>query len=1246
MKHEAPPTFLALDLDIRGTNLIEASAGTGKTWTIAALFLRLVLLEHMAVDKILVVTFTNAATAELKTRLRARLDDALRELQGLNDGDSALADLQAAYLAREDLRKKEPHLPEFEDFLLEVLKLALTQEAPSRLRLRLQAAINQFDHAGIFTIHGFCQRVLREFAFLCQVPFQMELADDTSAAQLRLAADFWRKHVVTDPLRAQICVSTDLTPQSALARIRKWFARTDLQADSFVLTECEHSLDEVNQRLDTLAQDLSVCLPELADTFWKLHPRLNGNSYRKTGFEGLFAQLAELLPTQAWHVLDSKSLERYSKFAPEALIQATKKTETPLSDAESHAFTRLLDVVALLAAKNAANQVVFEQIHVDLWAYVLPKWREEKQRLQQLGFDDLLTDVATALQDPEHGQALAMRISEQMWQVALIDEFQDTDPLQYGIFDTLFRAHHKPVFLVGDPKQAIYRFRGADIHAYLQAKYDADAHHTLDTNRRTHQTLVKSVNALFLNKDKPFVLDNIDYIDVHASREHSKLSANDAPLVVQWLMQDGEDSLNKDKARQRSAEYCAADIARHLALSQQGKLTYKEGLLQAKHIAVLVRTHNEGEKVREVLSKEHGISSVILSRDSVFASAHALPVLTLLQWWQNPQQQGLLRSVLASALLAYRSSDLQRLNQVEHQSELIGWMEDALQAQQLWQKRGIYAAWQMFDHKRGISADLLRRGDKRGLTNVQQLFELLAHEADERFGAESLLQWLSERIAASDSTDSASLRLESDEELVKIVTMHASKGLEYPLVFCPFAWDSRDFKADDFNLIHAADGSVSVVSEPCLDDDDKLRLKEDDFSESLRLLYVALTRAAEKLVLSACLIADSDENVLNYLITPERDSSLTAIKQYWKSSLPSVTAKKADDAQKAQVREQKQQWYRELWQNWAAQHDICLNWQEHMPEYAGLYDNRRALVQYQAASADLPYYRLQEYTSFSGLSRHVSHVAQEELVPELDAAELQAASDSSVAIETDAEENAHSIFNFQRGTEAGLCMHAILEVTDFSLTAASQSERYLSILEQYQIAPEWYPALYQMIDATRLANLDADVCLADLSPKQYLPEMGFVLRADDFNAAQIGNWLQNSSLPVNMKSALQGVTFRDISGFLNGFIDLTCVASNGRVYVIDYKSNHLGMQLGDYTDRALDHAITDHRYYLQALIYALAVERYLQGRGFKAEAIHIRYLFLRGMQAESNQGIWRWDIEASELEKLTPILLHDTIGTV
>ncbi|UOO89843.1 exodeoxyribonuclease V subunit beta [Vitreoscilla massiliensis] len=1227
MSHDNP-RFLALDVPIAGTQLIEASAGTGKTWTIAALFLRLVLLEHMAVDKILVVTFTNAATAELKTRLRARLDDALRELQGLSDGDDAANVLQAAYAQRQDLRQHAPHLPEFEPFLFEILTLALAKEAPSRLRLRLQAAINQFDHAGIFTIHGFCQRVLREFAFLCQVPFQMELADDTSAAQLRLAADFWRQHVINDIQLATLCIEKEITPQSALSNIKKWFARTDLQADSFMLTKCQHSVDEINAQLQILADSLIITLPKLQTSFDTLLPRLDGRTYKSEKYQNLFLTLHELLPNQRWADLDKNHLKFLVNLGSEVLIAKTSKKSPPLSEDESQTFSLLTRIPELFSDKSNALQALFEQIHVDLWAYVLPKWRAEKQRLQQLGFDDLLTDVATALQNPEHGEALATRISEQMWQVALIDEFQDTDPLQYGIFNTIFRAHHKPVFLVGDPKQAIYRFRGADIHAYLQAKHDADAHHTLDTNRRTHQTLVNSVNALFLNKAKPFVLDNIDYIDVHAARAQSKLSPNAAPLVVQWLMQDGEDTLTKDTARQRAAEYCAADIARHLALSQQGKLHYQDGVLQAKHIAVLVRTHNEGEKVREVLSREHGISSVILSRDSVFKSAQAKSVLTLLQWWQNPQQQGLLRSVLASVLLAYRSSDLQRLNQVEHQAELISWMEDALAAQQIWQQRGIYAAWQMFDHKRGISADLLRRDDKRGLTNLQQLFELLAHEASERFGAESLLQWLSEQIAAAaaTNTDSASLRLESDEELVKIVTMHASKGLEYPLVFCPFVWDEHEFKAAEFNLVHAADGSVSVVSKPCLSADDTVRLTQDDVSESLRLLYVALTRAAEKLVLSACIIAASKDNVLNYLITPEHDSDLNAVLDYWKTQIP----KDSND---------RQQWYRDLWQHWAQQHGIPLLWQEDMPAYAGWLDNSRALVTYQAAQAQLPFYRLQEYTSFSGISRHVTHAISEELVPEMDAAELQAASDDiATAADTPESENEFDIFHFQRGTEAGLCMHALLEVTDFTQTAASQTERYLPILEQYQIAPEWYAALYQMIDDTRLATLDADVNLAGLKRQQYLPEMGFVLRADDFNATEIGKWLQNSSLPVTMKSALQGVSFRDISGYLNGFIDLTCVASNGRVYVIDYKSNHLGMQREAYQTRALDHAITEHRYYLQALIYAIAVERYLQSRGFQAAGIHIRYLFLRGMQAESAQGIWRWDITASELEKLTPIL--------
>lgn len=1234
-----PNVFSALDIDIDGTNLIEASAGTGKTWSIAALFLRLVMIERIAVDRILVVTFTNAATAELKTRLRARLDDALQELQNITDGEEALKQLQDAFENRPVKRQLSPNLPEFEEFLYQSLSIALKQETASRLRLRLQAAINQFDHAGIFTIHGFCQRVLREFAFLCQVPFQVTLADDTSLAQQRLAADFWRQNVMNNAQLARLCLEHKLTPQNALQSIRSWFARPNLQ---FQLSQSELNLDEIQQALDLACTDITEQLPKLIELFWNIHPQLNGNSYRKATFEALFTRIISFKKRQDWQGLDKDSLARLMRLSSEDLIANTKKTAKPLTEEQSLGFASLIEIPTLIEQQKTAQQALFDALHHDLWQHLQQHWPQEKQRLQQLGFDDLLTDVALALQDQRYGSALASRISEQMWQVALIDEFQDTDPLQYGIFNRIFREHGKPVFLVGDPKQAIYRFRGADIHAYLQAKEDADRHYTLDTNRRTHQTLVRSINQLFLNKQQPFLLDNIDYIDVAAAREHSRLRPNDTPLEIQWLMHEHEDKLNKDQARERSADYCAADIARHLALSAQGLLHYKDQALQAKHIAVLVRTHHEGEMVRQALRQNHHISSVILSRDSVFTSAHAKPVLTLLQWWLSPQQQGLLRSVLTSELLCYRSSDLMRLNDVNHQDELIAWMEDALAAQQLWRQRGIYAAWQMFDRKRGISADFLRRGDKRGLTNVQQLFELLAHEASERFGAESLMQWLSERIADERSTEASSLRLESDEELVKIVTMHASKGLQYPIVFCPFIWDSRKFKTADFNLVHDDHGQVSVVSAACLSEEDRLRLERDDLSESLRLFYVAFTRAEEKLVLSSCLIEDSQYNVLNYLLTPPHNASLSDVETHWKT-LPKADTK-MDDAAKAAVAKQRQQWYQQLWQDWASANHVALAWHANKPEYAGLVQAAIELPQFQAATATLPYYRLHEYTSFSGMARHINHQVLEELTPELDSAELQDALLAPEAEETADEE--YSIFQFQRGTEAGLCLHALLEETDFGQAAATQMERYAPILEQYQIAPEWYAALMQMIDDTRLCLLDDEVCLADIPHGRMLAEMGFVLRVDDFNADDIRKWLQNSSLPVNIRSAIQGITFRDVAGFLNGFIDLTCVSLNNQVYVIDYKSNHLGARTQDYQTPNLDRAITEHRYYLQALIYALAVERYLQTRQMQVDAIHIRYLFLRGLKAHRKQGIWRWDIEQEQLEKLTPNLLRDNISVV
>ena len=226
------------------------------------------------------------------------------------------------------------------------------------------------------------------------------------------------------------------------------------------------------------------------------------------------------------------------------------------------------------------------------------------------------------------------------------------------------------------------------------------------------------------------------------------------------------------------------------------------------------------------------------------------------------------------------------------------------------------------------------------------------------------------------------------------------------------------------------------------------------------------------------------------------------------------------------------------------------------------------------------------------------------------------------------------IFHFQRGTDAGLCLHALLEETDFQQSAHAQIDTYLPILERHQIDASWYPALYDMIDATRLAQLDEGVCLAQLPPEKRLAEMGFVMSVSAFEAENIKQWLLESNLPQSIKDSARGLHFKDVLGFLNGFIDLVCVSLQGQVYVIDYKSNHLGHLPKHYQDHALNQAINDHHYYLQALIYALAVARYLRHRQFAFDGIKVRYLFLRGLKATDKQGVWHWDISGEQLDKI------------
>lgn len=501
-----PTPLNPLTIPVHGIHLIEASAGTGKTWNIAALFTRLVLLEKQNVEKILVVTFTKAATAELKTRLRARLDQALTALKRTPN-----AQTQPEILRQNSLDDKNRP----DDFLFNLLTQALASESQDRLQLRLTAAISNFDNAAI-TIHGFCQRILQDFAFYCQAPFNIQLNEDPNDnPNLTAIQDYWRTQIAPNPVQAQLVYQHKQTPEKQLQALSPYLSRPYLQ---FRQPENAH-IAQTQQAFQQAWQHVCAQLPQIQAAFWQLHPHLNKQSYNAARCEDRFARLHQFSgcpsPATIWQLLTESSHTQAiftAEFLQSKANQDKKSKQKIQLPAEPLALidTTLGALATAAQAHIQAESQALIQLSHNIIHYLRAQNEADKKTSPNRQFDDLLLDVYHAL-SPEkpHAQALARALSAN-WQTALIDEFQDTDPLQYAIFQAAFmQPQRQPenecnqnktaFYMVGDPKQAIYSFRGADIYAYLAA---ADTipptnRHTLSQNHRSHAALVHTVNALF-----------------------------------------------------------------------------------------------------------------------------------------------------------------------------------------------------------------------------------------------------------------------------------------------------------------------------------------------------------------------------------------------------------------------------------------------------------------------------------------------------------------------------------------------------------------------------------------------------------------------------------------------------------------------------------------------------------------------------------------------------------------------------
>lgn len=1199
--------FHPLTLPISDTNLIEASAGTGKTYGIAALFARLILLEQMPVETVLVVTFTNAATAELKTRLRTRLTEMLVALEK-TPAAAEQPEALAAYC-------QEHHADDV--FLPQLLQEALQKEPHARLILRLKAALSQFDNASIYTIHGFCQRILRDYAFLCETPFDIELTDNHDRLLLDAAQDFWRSRVAPDPQLAQLVFEQKLTPQALLAQFRSY-----LSADKLDFRRPDTDLAAAQSAAWACWQSVQADLPHIRATFWEIYDRLNKRSYNQATFEGIFNRLAQAAEQRQ---LPQENLEKFSR---EALLKGLNKNQA-LPDNILQTLSPLERLHHLLSALAVSREPALIALQIDFITHLRHTLAEQKRHRRERTFDDLLTDVHHALTHLPGSPALAATLAGN-WQAALIDEFQDTDPLQYGIFERIFVDHGKPLFLVGDPKQAIYRFRGADIRAYLQAADKAQRHYTLTRNFRSHAALVNSINHLFAQKTRPFILD-IPYPEVDAARAESRLQPPQAAFAVRWLNQSPNEDPNQDTLRKRSADYCADEIAGLLNQGAAGRLKYEKNNrsrpLGPGDIAVLVRDNLQAELIAKALKKRR-IQSVMVKKQSVFHTDEAEALASLLGWWLEAYRTEPLRFVLAGPLFNRSAEDLRLLN--ENETILNGYIQAAEAAVAIWQAHGIYAALQHFSGRYGLETGLLESGNERSLTNYLQLAELLAVEEERGLSPAALLQWLDTQIQTASTNEENTLRLESDEALVKIITMHAAKGLQYPVVFCPFLWDSKKPEAKAWQTLPADNGNLLLASSQ-LEDHHKQQITDEQIGEELRLLYVALTRAEEQLIVYTAGWSSRKSGATVY-------NPLAFLLEGTPETLPAETIA-AYQAEKAAVPAM-------LHRNWqrlldSAPADTSFEWSEQAPEPAVYTPSADTPApQYRARTFAPRTFEFIRHTSFTSLTRAISgsNALSDEWQNLIDPAEGTPDPLAPVAAdapETDAatdKETASALAAFPRGTQAGICLHNMLEHFDFRRPAAEQHDIIADSLARHGYEADLLPVASDMLDTVAATPLNPQGCTAARLPAtRRLAEMGFVMHTRAFSVERVRRALAEAGLNDRCLEAAAALDFETVAGFLNGFIDLTALTAPGEVCIIDYKSNYLGAQTADYNAEALDEAVAHHHYYLQAWIYAVAAARYLNTRGYPLETVRIRYLFLRGLNGDGSSGIWQWDIPVRSL---------------
>lgn len=1190
-----------IDINLRENTLLEASAGTGKTYSLERVVLNLVkdIKYNLTIKDILVVTFTNKATREMKDRIRHLLVDEYRS------------------------------------------------ESNPVIRKRLENAIGEFDEAAIYTIHSFCQNTLQTFPFESLSLFNQEVKQDDTLLEsavwdyLRKLEDkkdrsIFDKYYAFRGNKSFSEVVSELVKLYNREEFRGNFKYSPDTKDSRIFNLLKEEFNNGEGTLFELLEKLKSCNGKI---FHEASKSM-GVATRISSFEKLEAGFKSLDPHKDfYYFMDSfyskGFCENAYKLSSEFLEKKSRKG-TLVSEVDVTSREVILNIDEMFAVldflfdkenlkNNPVNSFLAGEFIKESIQEIDSIYKTNQSKNGTLSYNDLIDNLHSRIM--EEGDNSLLNSLRQKYKVALIDEFQDTDKKQWDIFKKIFgedKGHN--FFLIGDPKQSIYGFRGADLEIYYRAKEDVlqENRYFLGTNFRSEPGVVSAGNYLFNKVFSIKPMGNTEptqFTEVNASSKEPR-QIGEVKQNVEFLLYDKE---TKD-GKVLTVKDCKKGYYKTVVNKIVSLLTNRDYLISPGDIAILVESHRDSIYLRDQLLNR-SVPVVISKQKNVYCSREADHILSFLRALNRPGGIGEIKAVLLSPIFGYSLKEI-------HDMEMRGDLEVISTQFLIWSQRfvhsGIISLWKDVEsnsEKGHLQTRLLTKiNGERSYTNYKHIIENLnIIQRNERLNSLALYQRLVHLNQTSSDDEENSIRLDRESEAVQIMTIHASKGLEFPIVFFAGGLSKGGRRSGDYGVKYAeknGEWTVDFLSRGR----SYILAERDEWEEKKRLYYVAYTRASSKIYLP--LFPNGELMVLNNiyaslnwdenrLLLEERiGDSMEMIEQPVHRQLKLGRSKLASELKQLYI----QKLYEDV-VNMVSGNPDLFRIDDKTYNQSGT--DRFEIEQEESNLVFTPLRNLRGIknrtvwvSSYSGLTRDSHGSASKEDADRED--------DEEVVVQIIRKSEEINCFNIPGGAVFGDLVHEFFEQVEFGKYNLQLEEfvndediHNLFLSESKKHFNSEWAKKYEIVTKTiiwntlnsRLQMEDKSVPLGEFHSGLRIHEREFLFRVD----------LENNFNVHGLDLAVE-------EGFLKGFIDLI-LKYNNKYYIADWKTTTIkgSETFEDYNSENVEKSMKEHHYHLQGLIYTVALYLHLDKTkndfNYDKDIGGYFYFFVRGMHPDKDTGI-------------------------